>query len=140
MPWQGEGRAARDVLTRPAFENALRVLRAQRIDQHTVVRLLAFVVARACMTPDDFDRIARQCLCQSDCKPVNGYVEDFIRVTMPVLLKAMESQLDLATVSVTGQRLAGAGRDGCARRVADDDSIAGPSAGTGRSLVVLKDL
>ena len=105
----GQGRAARDILTRPAFENALRVLAALSGSTNAVVHLLALAGrAGVALTLDDFDRIARQVPLLVDCKPAgSGYMEDFHRAGgVPVLLKAMESQLDLTTVGVTGQRLA----------------------------------
>ena len=105
----GEGRAARDILTRPAFENALRVLAALSGSTNAVVHLLALAGrAGVALTLDDFDRIARQVPLLVDCKPAgSGYMEDFHRAGgVPALLKAMESQLDLTTVGVTGQRLA----------------------------------
>lgn len=105
----GQGRAARDILTRPAFENALRVLAALSGSTNAVVHLLALAGrAGVALTLDDFDRIARQVPLLVDCKPAgSGYMEDFHRAGgVPALLKAMESQLDLTTVGVTGQRLA----------------------------------
>jgi dihydroxy-acid dehydratase len=105
----GQGRAARDILTRPAFENALRVLAALSGSTNAVVHLLALAGrAGVALTLDDFDRIARQVPLLVDCKPAgSGYMEDFHRAGgVPALLKVMESQLDLTTVGVTGQRLA----------------------------------
>ena len=105
----GRGRSARDILTRPAFENALRVLAALSGSTNAVVHLLALAGrAGVALTLDDFDRIARQVPLLVDCKPAgSGYMEDFHRAGgVPALLKAMESQLDLTTVGVTGQRLA----------------------------------
>lgn len=104
-----QGRVARDILTRPAFENALRVLAALSGSTNAVVHLLALAGrAGVALTLDDFDRIARQVPLLVDCKPAgSGYMEDFHRAGgVPALLKAMESQLDLTTVGVTGQRLA----------------------------------
>ena len=105
----GQGRSVRDILTRPAFENALRVLAALSGSTNAVVHLLALAGrAGVALTLDDFDRIARQVPLLVDCKPAgSGYMEDFHRAGgVPALLKAMESQLDLTTVGVTGQRLA----------------------------------
>ena len=105
----GRGRSARDILTRPAFENALCVLAALSGSTNAVVHLLALAGrAGVALTLDDFDRIARQVPLLVDCKPAgSGYMEDFHRAGgVPALLKAMESQLDLTTVGVTGQRLA----------------------------------
>ena len=104
----GQGRTAREILTRPAFENALRALAALSGSTNAVVHLLALAGrAGVQLTLDDFDRIARQVPLLVDCKPAgSGYMEDFHRAGgVPALLKAMESQLDLNTVGVTGQRL-----------------------------------
>ncbi len=104
----GRGRVARQILTRPAFENALRVLAALSGSTNAVVHLLALAGrAGVSLTLDDFDRIARQVPLLVDCKPAgSGYMEDFHRAGgVPALLKVLESQLDVDTVGVTGQRL-----------------------------------
>ena len=87
-------RTAREILTRPAFENALRVLAALSGSTNAVVHLLALAGrAGVALTLDDFDRIARQVPLLVDCKPAGrGYMEDFHRAGgVPALLKAMES-------------------------------------------------
>lgn len=104
----GRGCVARQILTRPAFENALRVLAALSGSTNAVVHLLALAGrAGVSLTLDDFDRIARQVPLLVDCKPAgSGYMEDFHRAGgVPALLKVLESQLDVDTVGVTGQRL-----------------------------------
>lgn len=101
-------RTTSDILTRPAFENALKVLAALSGSTNAVVHLLALAGrAGVELTLDDFGRIARQVPLLVDCKPAgSGYMEDFHRAGgMPVLLKALESVLDLDTVGVTGERL-----------------------------------
>ncbi len=102
------GTTAREILTRPAFENALKVLAALSGSTNAVVHLLA--VARRAgvdLSLEDFDAIARQVPLLVDCKPAGaGYMEDFDRAGgVPVLLKALEPILDLDVVGVSGQKL-----------------------------------
>jgi dihydroxy-acid dehydratase len=102
------GRTAAVILTRPAFENALKVLAALSGSTNAVVHLLALAGrAGVDLTLDDFGHIAREVPLLVDCKPAgSGYMEDFHRAGgMPVLLKAMEGLLDLDVVGVTGERL-----------------------------------
>ena len=103
-----EGRSASDILTRPAFENALKVLAALSGSTNAVVHLLA-VAGRAGtdLSLDDFGAIASKVPLLVDCKPAGaGYMEDFDRAGgVPVLLKAMAEILDLDVVGVSGQRL-----------------------------------
>jgi len=95
----------REVLTRPAFENALRVLSALGGSTNAVVHLLA--VARRAgirLELDDFDRVSRETPLLVDLKPSgDGYMEDFHRAGgMPVLLKVLEPVLDTSHVGVSG--------------------------------------
>ncbi|MGY8825460.1 MAG: dihydroxy-acid dehydratase [Candidatus Latescibacterota bacterium] len=102
------GRTAAVILTRPAFENALKVLAALSGSTNAVVHLLALAGrAGVDLTLDYFGHIAREVPLLVDCKPAgSGYMEDFHRAGgMPVLLKAMEGVLDLDVVGVTGERL-----------------------------------
>ena len=95
----------REVLTRPAFENALRVLSALGGSTNAVVHLLA-VARRAgvALELDDFDRVSRETPLLVDLKPSGeGYMEDFHRAGgVPVLLKALEAVLDTSHVGVSG--------------------------------------
>ena len=95
----------REVLTRPAFENALRVLSALGGSTNAVVHLLA--VARRAgvrLELDDFDRVSRETPLLVDLKPSgDGYMEDFHRAGgVPVLLKVLEPVLDTSHVGVSG--------------------------------------
>ncbi len=95
----------REVLTRPAFENALRVLSALGGSTNAVVHLLA--VARRAgirLELDDFDRVSRETPLLVDLKPSgDGYMEDFHRAGgMPALLKVLEPVLDTSHVGVSG--------------------------------------
>ena len=103
-----DGLTAREILTRPAFENALKVLAALSGSTNAVVHLLA-IAGRAGvgLSLDDFDALAREVPLLVDCKPAGvGYMEDFDKAGgVPVLLKALEGVLDLDVVGVSGQRL-----------------------------------
>ena len=97
-----------EILTRSAFENALRVLAALGGSTNVVIHLLA--AARRAGTKlelDDFDRIARQIPLLVDVKPSGSqYMEDFDRAGgVPVLLRALRGELDGDHVGVSGRRL-----------------------------------
>jgi dihydroxy-acid dehydratase len=98
----------RQIMTRPAFENALHVLAALGGSTNAIVHLLA-VARRAgvALTLDDVDRVARQTPLLVDLKPSGaGYMEDFHYAGgVPVLLRALEDRLDLECVGVTGEPL-----------------------------------
>jgi len=98
----------KQILTKPAFENALHVLSALGGSTNAVVHLLA--VARRAgvrLTLDDVDRVARQTPLLVDLKPSGtGYMEDFHHAGgVPVLLRALEDRLDLDCVGVSGEPL-----------------------------------
>jgi dihydroxy-acid dehydratase len=97
---------AREVMTAPAFENALRVLAALGGSTNAVVHLLA--VARRVGVPlrlDDFDRVSRQIPLLVDLKPSGeAYMEDFHHAGgVPALLKSLQGVLDLDHVGVSGR-------------------------------------
>ncbi len=102
------GRTARDILTPPAFANALTVLAATSGSTNAVIHLTA--LARRVgvrLELDDFHRAAQQVPLLVDCKPAGGgYLEDMHRAGgVPALLKALEALLDLSTVGITGKSL-----------------------------------
>lgn len=102
------GRRPRDILTRPAFNNALTVLMAIGGSTNAVVHLLA--IARRAGIPlalDDFETVSRRVPLLVDCKPAgSGYFEDMhFAGGMPALLKALEPLLDLSALTITGQTL-----------------------------------
>ena len=103
-----EGRSARDLLTPPAFANALKVLAALSGSTNAVVHLLA-IAGRAGvdLSLSDFHAAAQQVPLLVDCKPAGtGYMEDLDKAGgVPVLLKALEPMLDLDAVGVSGQTL-----------------------------------
>jgi dihydroxy-acid dehydratase len=98
----------RDVLTRPAFENALHVLAALGGSTNAIVHLLA--VARRAgvdLALEDFDRIASKTPLLVDLKPSGRhYMADFHHAGgVPVLLARLADRLDLDHIGVSGHRL-----------------------------------
>lgn len=97
------------ILTRPAFENAIAVLNAIGGSTNAIVHLLA--IARRAgvdLTLDDFERIAARVPLLVDCKPSgSGYLEDMHKAGgMPALLSILEPLLDTSVIDVTGLPLA----------------------------------
>ena len=98
----------RDVLTRPAFLNAIAVLMALGGSTNVIVHLLA--IARRAgvrLTLDDFDEVAGHVPLLVDCKPAgSGYMEDLhFAGGVPVLLKALEPLLDVSATNVEAKTL-----------------------------------
>jgi dihydroxy-acid dehydratase len=132
----------REILTKSAFDNALRVLAALGGSTNAVIHLLA--VARRAGVPlrlDDFDRLAADTPLLADIKPSGaGHMQDFHAAGgVPTLLKSLESRLDTDHVGVSGYPL----RDLLAqvpapapdqRAIASLDAPVGPSG----SLAVLR--
>jgi dihydroxy-acid dehydratase len=96
------------ILTREAFENAIRVLAAVGGSTNAIIHLLA-VAGRTNveLSVDDFDRIARETPLLVDLKPSGvGYMEDLHGAGgLPVILKALSPLLHLDHVGVTGRSL-----------------------------------
>jgi dihydroxy-acid dehydratase len=96
------------ILTREAFENAIRVLAAVGGSTNVIIHLLA-VAGRTNveLSVDDFDRIARETPLLVDLKPSGvGYMEDLHGAGgLPVILKALSPLLHLDHVGVTGRPL-----------------------------------
>ena len=102
------GIRARDILTRPAFENAMVALMALGGSTNAIIHLTA--IARRAgirLTLDDFQKASGRVPLLTDCKPSgSGYLEDFDRAGgMPVLMKVLEPLLDGQALSVTGVML-----------------------------------
>ncbi|MCW2726015.1 MAG: dihydroxy-acid dehydratase [Frankiales bacterium] len=99
----------RQVLTRPAFLNALAVLAAIGGSTNAIVHLLA--VARRAgvdLRLQDFDEVSDHVPLLLDLKPSGqGYMEDFHRAGgLPTLLNALSGVLDLEQVGMSGRSLA----------------------------------
>jgi dihydroxy-acid dehydratase len=103
------GPPPREVLTKDAFENAIRVLAAAGGSTNAVIHLLA--VARragAGVCLDDFDRLAREVPLLVNLRPSGeNYMQDFHAAGgVPTLLKVLEPMLATDHVGVSGQTLA----------------------------------
>ena len=96
----------RDVLTRPAFENALKVLVALGGSTNAIVHMVAIARrAGVTLTMDDLQTASDAIPLLVDCKPSGSvYMEDFHKSGgLPVLLKALESVLDPQPINIEGR-------------------------------------
>ena len=105
------GITARQVMTKPAFENAIAMAMALGGSTNAVLHLLAIArEAEVDLTLDDFTRIGEQVPHLADMKPFGRYVwTDFDRVGgIPVLLKALldAGHLHGDVLTVTGRTMA----------------------------------
>ena len=106
-----QGITARDIMTKPAFENAIAVTMAFGGSTNAVLHLLAIAnEAEVELTLDDFTRIGAKVPHLADMKPFGRYVwVDFDRVGgIPVIMKAL---LDAGlmhgdVLTVTGRTMA----------------------------------
>jgi dihydroxy-acid dehydratase len=96
------------ILTREAFENAIRVMAAVGGSTNAIIHLLAVAGRTGVdLTVDDFDRIARETPLLVDLKPSGvGYMEDLHAAGgLPVILQALSPLLHLDHVGVSGKPL-----------------------------------
>jgi dihydroxy-acid dehydratase len=96
----------RDILTQPAFENALKVLVALGGSTNAIVHLLAIARrAGVSLTMNDLQKASDAIPLLVDCKPSGSvYMEDFHKSGgLPVLLKALESVLDPEPINIEGR-------------------------------------
>ncbi|HVQ86965.1 MAG TPA: dihydroxy-acid dehydratase [Actinomycetes bacterium] len=105
------GITARDILTKPAFENAIAVVMALGGSTNAVLHLLAIAhEARVELTIDDFNRVGDRTPHLADVKPFGRFVmNDIDRVGgVPVVMKALldVGLLDGDVLTVTGKTLA----------------------------------
>jgi dihydroxy-acid dehydratase len=106
----GQGITARQIMTRPAFENAIAVVMALGGSTNAVLHLLAIAhEARVDLTLDDFDRIGREVPHIADVRPFGTYVmTDLDRIGgVPVVMRALleAGLLDGDALTVTGRSL-----------------------------------
>jgi dihydroxy-acid dehydratase len=97
-----------EILTQSAFDNALRLLAAMGGSTNAIIHLLAVARrARVPVTLDAFDVLGKQVPLLLDLKPSGaGYMQDFHAAGgVEVLLKSLESELDLEHVGVSGRTL-----------------------------------
>ena len=97
----------RDILTQSAFNNAITVLMALGGSTNAIIHLLALARrAQVNLTLENFNEFSSVPLLV-DCKPTGAYwLEDLHEAGgVPVLLKALESLLDLDTRGLTGKTM-----------------------------------
>ena len=97
------------VLTRQAFENAIRTLAAIGGSTNAVIHLIAIAGRLGVpLTIDDFDRLGSEMPCLVNLQPSGQYLmEDFCYAGgLPAVMKEIASVLHMDHVTVTGQRLA----------------------------------
>ncbi len=101
----------RQIMTRPAFENAITTVMALGGSTNAVLHLLAIAnEAEVSLDLEDFDRISRKTPHLGDLKPFGRYhMVDLDRIGgIPVVLKALidEGLLDGDVLTVTGKTMA----------------------------------
>jgi dihydroxy-acid dehydratase len=106
-----QGITARQIMTKPAFENAIAVVMALGGSTNAVLHLLAIAhEAEVDLTLDDFNRIADRVPHLADVKPFGRFVmTDIDRIGgVPVVMKALldAGVLDGSTLTVTGRTMA----------------------------------
>ena len=90
------GLKPRDILTPPAFENAMVALMALAGSTNAIIHLTAIARrAGVALTLDDFHRVGRAVPVLVDCKPAGqGYAQDLHHAGgMPALLKALGASI-----------------------------------------------
>jgi dihydroxy-acid dehydratase len=105
------GITARQIMTKPAFENAIAVVMALGGSTNAVLHLLAIAhEARVDLTIDDFNRIGDKVPHLADVKPFGRFVmSDVDRVGgVPVVMKALldAGLIDGSALTVTGRTVA----------------------------------
>ena len=99
----------RDIMTRPAFENAIRVLMATGASTNLVIHLIA--IARRAgvhLTLDDFDRLSKTTPFITDVKTCGSVtVEELYHAGgIHAVMKTLEPLLDTAVMTCSGKPLA----------------------------------
>ena len=95
------------ILTRPAFENAIRVLAAIGGSTNAVIHLLAIAGRVGVeLTLDDFDRIGSRLPLLANVMPAGEYLmEDFFEAGgIPAVMAELADLLDGDALTVTGRR------------------------------------
>jgi dihydroxy-acid dehydratase len=111
MAMVDSGVTARQIMTRPAFENAITTVMALGGSTNAVLHLLAIAhEAGVELELEDFDRISRKTPHVGDLKPFGAYhMVDMDRIGgIPSVLRALldEGLLDGDTLTVTGKTMA----------------------------------
>jgi len=103
-----EGLSARRIMTREAFENAIRVLNAIAGSTNAIIHLIAIAGRCGISLPLDlFDRISAATPVLVDLKPSGKYlVEDFHRAGgLPVVMKELGDQLHVDCITGSGRTI-----------------------------------
>lgn len=98
-----------DILTRPAFENAIKVLMGMGASTNLVIHLIAMARrAGVDLTLDDFDRISRDTPFITNVKPSGAVTVEELYHAGGVLgvMKELEPLLDTSVMTVSGTTLA----------------------------------
>jgi len=96
------------ILTREAFENAIRTLAAIGGSTNAVIHLIAIAGRLGVpLSVDDFDRLASELPCLVNLQPSGKYLmEDFCYAGgLPVVMKAMAPHLHLDAVTANGKTI-----------------------------------
>jgi dihydroxy-acid dehydratase len=96
------------ILSRGSFENALKVLMAIGGSTNAIIHIIAMARrAGIQITLNDFNLACEKTPVLVDCKPIGtGYMEDFHHAGgVPVLIKEIESLLDLSANTILGESL-----------------------------------
>jgi L-arabonate dehydrase len=94
------------ILTREAFENAIKTLAAIGGSTNAVIHLIAIAGRLGVpLTIDDFDRLASHLPCLVNLQPSGQYLmEDFCYAGgLPAVMKAIASELHLGAITANGQ-------------------------------------
>ena len=131
-----------DVLTRPAFENAIRVLHAISGSTNAILHLIAYAGRVGVDLPLDlFDDLCRSTPWLVDLKPAGRHLmEDFYYAGgLPAVMAQIAGLLDLDALTVTGKTL-GENLAEAPTEIVDREVIrtAGDPLDAGGSLVVLR--
>ena len=98
-----------DIMTAPAFDNAIRVLMALGGSTNAIIHLIAIAGRLGIDLPlERFDEIGRETPCIVNLKPSGQFLVDALHAAggIPAILKELEPRLDLNTMTVTGRPLA----------------------------------
>jgi dihydroxy-acid dehydratase len=104
-----EDQTISNVLTREAFENAIKTLAAIGGSTNAVIHLIAIAGRLGVpLTIEDFERLASELPCLVNLQPSGQYLmEDFCYAGgLPVVMKEMAAQLHTGIVTVTGKTVA----------------------------------
>jgi L-arabonate dehydrase len=131
-----------DILTRPAFENAIRVLHAISGSTNAILHLIAYAGRVGVdLRLDLFDELCSSTPWLVDLKPAGKHLmEDFFYAGgLPAVMAQIAGLLDLGALTVTGQTL-GENLESVPTEIVGSDVIrpASDPLDTGGSLVVLR--